>query len=133
MNEVSDNQFSILIVDDEADALELTRKLLLGADISPVFAISDSRTVLPFLEHHAVSLIVLDLMMPHITGIELLPLLHRDYPHIPVIISTAACDVETAVECMKAGATDYLVKPIEVSRLVATIKNALNFDHLRHE
>ena len=128
-----DGQFSVLLVDDDPHALELSRMLLLNAGIGMVLTLSDSRATLPFLEQHDVSLVVLDLMMPHINGAELLPMIHRDYPHIPVIVETAACEVETAVKCMKSGAIDYLVKPVEPARLVNAVKNALNFDDLLQE
>ncbi|BCS55794.1 sigma-54 dependent transcriptional regulator [Geobacter sp. SVR] len=128
-----DGQFSVLLIDDDPHALELNRMLLLNAGIGMVLTLSDSRATLPFLEQHDISLVVLDLMMPHVNGAELLPLIHRDYPHIPVIVETAASEVETAVRCMKSGAIDYLVKPVEPDRLVTAVKNALNFDDLLHE
>jgi FixJ family two-component response regulator len=59
--------------------------------------------------------IILDLFMPHVSGQELLPRLTREYPEIPVVVMTASQEVETAVSCMKEGAFDYLVKPVEES------------------
>jgi len=126
-------QFPVLLVDDEQRALEITRKILVEAGIGPVYTLNDSRAVIPFMENHPVSLIVLDLVIPHLGGAELLQILRRDYPQIPVIIATASYDVETAVDCMRSGAIDYLVKPVEVNRLLASVKNALNYDHLLQE
>lgn len=125
--------FSVLLVDDDNNALEMTRLILLDAGIKHVYILNDSRMVANFLENHSISLIILDLMMPHIKGTDLLPLLRKDYPHIPVIIETAASDVQTAVNCMKIGAFDYLVKPVEVSQLVAAVKIALNCNYMQQE
>jgi DNA-binding response OmpR family regulator len=68
---------------------------------------------------------LLDLRMPHISGEELLPKIISEYPEVPVIVVTGANDVETAVKCMQHGAFDYIVKPIEKSRLVAATKRGL--------
>ena len=133
MKALPGGQFSVLLVDDDTRALELTRILLLNAGIGTVLTLSDSRATLPFLEEHDISLVILDLMMPHMNGVDLLPLIHRDYPHIPVIVETGAGEVDTAVKCMKSGAIDYLVKPVEATRLVNSVKNALNFDDLLQE
>jgi DNA-binding NtrC family response regulator len=63
--------------------------------------------------------------MPHLTGMDLLPLIAERHPQIPVIMVTAAFELDRAVACMKMGAFDYLVKPVENERLVAAIRNAL--------
>lgn len=125
--------FPVLLVDDDQKALDITRKVLLGAGIGPVYTFCDSRAVIPFLATHQVSLIVLDLVIPHLGGEELLQMLRRDYPQIPVIIETASSDIETAVDCMRAGAFDYLLKPVDANRLLSSVKNALNYDHLLQE
>ncbi len=71
--------------------------------------------------------------MPHLAGDVLLEQINTDYPDIPVIILTAIDDLSTAVECMKKGAFDYLVKPVERNRLVAAVKRALEMRALRDE
>jgi DNA-binding NtrC family response regulator len=76
---------------------------------------------------------LLDLRMPHITGEELLPKVISDFPEVPVIIVTGANDVETAVKCMKQGAFDYIVKPAEKSRLVASTRRAVEIRELQRE
>lgn len=131
--EATDSQFPVLLVDDDSRALDVCRKQLLLEGISPVYTISDSRSVMHFLEHHQVSVIILDLMMPHLPGEELLPRLREEYPQIPVVIITGACDVKTVVDCMKAGAADYLVKPVSMSHLLATIRGVLDLSSLRQE
>ena len=71
--------------------------------------------------------------MPHLSGHELLPRLIEEFPQIPVIVVTANDDVATVVECMRAGAYDYLVKPVSGSRLIACVKKALEMHNLSSE
>jgi DNA-binding NtrC family response regulator len=85
---------------------------------------SDSRRVMDIMAGGAIDVVVLDLFMPHVSGMELLPKLREQYPQIPVIIVTAAYELERAVECVKMGAFDYLVKPVENERLILTLRKA---------
>jgi len=80
-----------------------------------------------------VEIVLLDLRMPFITGDELLPLITSDFPEVPVIVITGANDVETAVKCMKLGAFDYMVKPVERSRLIGGVKRAIELRELQRE
>jgi DNA-binding NtrC family response regulator len=80
-----------------------------------------------------IAVIVLDLIMPHVSGIELLTKIRLEYPHIPVIVMTALNELENAVECMKAGASDYLVKPVEESRFVSSVQKAMELRDLQTE
>jgi two-component system nitrogen regulation response regulator GlnG len=91
------------------------------------------RDVLPLLGEEDVAVVVLDLTMPYLSGQTLLEHLTTDYPDIPVIVMTATNDLETAVQCMQAGAIDYLVKPVETNRLVASVRRALEVRTLRAE
>ncbi|MGH8587423.1 MAG: response regulator, partial [Gammaproteobacteria bacterium] len=66
-----------------------------------------------------------------LSGQELLKRVADGYPDVPVIVITAINDLETAVHCMQAGAIDYLVKPVESSRLVSSVRRALELRSLR--
>src|SRR5512146_1859457 len=99
MNSRSHCNLPVLLVDDELDILDLTRLTLAGEGIKNVLMVDDSRLVLPFLEKEKVAAIVLDLMMPQLSGIEVLQSVGAEFPDIPVIVMTAMDDVETAVEC----------------------------------
>ena len=123
----------VLLVDDEDHILFSSATLLRRASIRNVKALADSREVLPFLAREKVGTIVLDLFMPHISGKDLLVDLCRDFPQIPVIVMTAAHDLETAVECMKIGAFDYLLKPVENPRFISTVSKALEFFTLKNQ
>lgn len=123
----------ILLVDDEPHILLSYEAMLNIEGIDNILSIDDSRKVLSSLSKQDVSLIVLDLNMPYIPGIELLVNIHNEYPDIPVIIVTAINDLDSAVECMKKGAVDYIVKPVERSKFISSIKKTLEIKELREE
>lgn len=123
----------ILLVDDEIHILESFSVMLRSSGLKQVITIDDSRRVPSILEEQPVSLVVLDLSMPFVTGEELLSKITQDYPELPVIIVTATNEIDKAVECMKNGANDYLVKPVEKSRFISAIKKALEISYLKNE
>lgn len=125
--------FPVLLVDDEIDFLNSIEFSLRLNKITNVRCCQDSRDVMPMLEESKFSLILLDILMPHLSGSELLPQIVEEYPQIPVIMITAVDKVETAVECMKYGAFDYLVKPIETSYLIKTVRHTLDFMDVEKE
>jgi DNA-binding NtrC family response regulator len=77
--------------------------------------------------------VVLDLTMPHLSGQALLEQITAHNPDLPTIVMTATHDLETAVQCMQAGAVDYLVKPVDKHRLVSSVQRALELRTLREE
>ena len=123
----------VLMVDDEAQALDSFETALLFVSINNIIRCQDSRDVMPLLSRQEIEVMLLDLSMPHITGEELLTLVTRDFPEVPVIIITGSNDVETAVACMKSGAFDYMVKPVEKSRLISGVKRAIEIRELQRE
>ncbi|OGR33606.1 MAG: two-component system response regulator [Desulfuromonadales bacterium GWD2_61_12] len=123
----------IVLVDDEESLLVAARLTLHGAGLGEIATLADSRELLPLLAERGAAVVVLDLQMPYLSGVDLLPQVIRDYPQVPVIVATANDDIDTVVGCMKAGAFDYLVKPVETSRLLATVKNALELRDLSSE
>ncbi len=126
-------QPAVVLVDDEQDILFSYEVMLQGAAIDNVLTCSDSRNLLRLLAEKEAGVVVLDLQMPHFSGTELLEEITANYPQVPVIIVTAANQLETAVACMKAGAFDYQVKPVEINRLVAGVRKALEMNALRRE
>lgn len=125
--------FTILLVDDEQDVLFSYSVMFRSAGFSSLLTESDSRAVLLRIEAQRVDLVVLDLQMPHLGGYELLTKIREKYPHMPVVIVTAANELEMAVACMKAGAMDYFVKPVEKGRLIATVQRSRETQDLRNE
>ena len=120
----------ILIVDDEPEILVAVDTSLRMAGLSNILTISDAREVIRMMEHQIPRLVLLDLNMPHINGTRLLQIIRKTWPRIPVIILTGAIDVDTAVHCMKIGALDYVVKPVEEARLLAAVSQALDCEIL---
>ncbi len=118
------NASRILIVDDEINILKASATILKMNGLNDVVTESDSRRVLEVMNTGSIDVVVLDLFMPHVSGMELLPRLRELYPQVPVIIVTAAYEVERAVECIKSGAFDYLVKPVDSERLMITLRKA---------
>ena len=123
----------VLCVDDEADILDTYRNALNLDGIDNVILESDSRKVDSILREKDVSVAVIDLSMPHVSGHQILETINESYPDIQVIVVTGINEVETAVDCMKAGAADFMVKPVDNSRLTTSIRKALELRDLRTE
>ena len=115
----------ILLVDDEEQALVSYALTLRYNGYTNTIRCSDSRQVKDILEARPVSLAVLDLCMPHVSGEELLEHMARHHPDVPVIVVTGFSEVARVVRCMRAGSTDYLVKPVEPARLLAAVASAV--------
>lgn len=124
---------SILLVDDEAQTLLSFSVQLKSAGLTDVTTIEDSREVMAFLDRRPVTVVVLDLSMPFVGGRELMTRIKERHPLIPVVVMTATNDIDTAVACMRDGAVDYLVKPVEQSRFLSAVKRALEIRHLKDE
>ena len=123
----------VLLIDDEENFLDSASFILNSEGITNIIHFQDSRDVIPFLTKKEAAVVLLDIMMPHVSGTELLQVICRDYPGLPVIMSTAINEVDIAVECMKYGAFDYLVKPVDDTRLVSSIKRGIEMRELRDE
>jgi len=114
----------VLIVDDEVQTLKACATSLKMGGLRNVITESDSRKVLDIMASGGIDVVILDLYMPNLSGMDLLPRLRELYPQVPVIIVTAAYELERAVACIKLGAFDYLVKPVDFERLTVTLRKA---------
>jgi DNA-binding NtrC family response regulator len=133
MSEATHPPSPILLVDDEAQALTSFEMALRSASMDHFIACNDSREVMAILGRQEVEIMLLDLWMPHLPGEELLRQIAVDHPELPVIVVTGADDVETAVKCMRTGAFDYIVKPVERSRLIGSVKRGIELRELHRE
>ena len=115
----------VTVVDDEAQVLIAFSTELRFGGINNVVTCQDPREVLPMLAQQEAEVLLLDLSMPHMDGRELLAEVVDKHPEIPVIIVTALNDYQTAEECIKKGAYDYLTKPLEEGMLVTRVKQAI--------
>lgn len=123
----------ILIVDDEVESLDGFELILTSNGFSQIQTCKDSRRTMDEIARNEPCLVLLDLSMPHISGRKLLEQINVQYPHIPVIIVTGMNEIETAVDCMSAGAHDYMVKPVEPQRLVSSVRRAVELQEERIE
>ena len=123
----------VLIVDDESLMLRSMSMALRSEGINNLILCEDARKVLKILKEKDIEVILLDLIMPYISGEELLVQIKQDFPDIPVIVITGVQEVETAVKCMKAKAFDYMVKPVERMRLVSGVLRAIEIRELQRE
>jgi two-component system response regulator AtoC len=114
----------ILIVDDEPDNLDNCRLILERASFE-VVTLQDSTKLSETLESSDPDIVLTDLMMPALDGMGVLRKLQSDYTDIPVVMMTAYATVETAVEAMKTGAVDYIVKPFAKDQLVLVINRVM--------
>src|SRR5262245_52150915 len=115
---------TILLVDDHATNRELIREAL---DDS-VYEISEAPTASEALEHlkrRETDMVITDVRMPGMSGMELLKRLHRDYPAVVVVLTSAFATVADAVEAMKLGAHHYLSQPVDIDELRRIIQRAL--------
>ena len=133
MNRITVPDLPLLLVDDEAHALQSTERVLVSAGITNILSCQDPRKVAGILAEREICVILLDLSMPHMSGEELLAEVLTAYPEVPAIVVTGANEVETAVRCMQAGALDYMVKPVEKSRLLSGVRRAIELRDLRRE
>lgn len=124
---------TILVVDDEVAVLNSVRLTLRSNGYASVSMCEDSREVLAILATEKISLVLLDLAMPHLRGEEVLQQIRNLHPDVAVIVITAESNVQTAVTCMKLGAFDYLSKPVRPDFLVATVRRALDHIALQHD
>ncbi|MDD8018019.1 MAG: response regulator [Bacteroidota bacterium] len=115
---------TILIVDDE-ESLRLTLRLRLAAQGFNIILAEDGDVALEQLKKSKVDLVLLDINMPKMDGIEALGHITEMYPNVEVVMLTGFADFTTAIECLKKGAKDYLVKPIEVTELITRVRSIL--------
>ncbi len=123
----------ILLVDDEEDFLLSAELTLSSNGIGNVETCSDSREVNERLRNRKYSLIALDINMPNVSGLAILETIVANYPEIPVVMITAINDIDSAVRCIKQGAFDYVVKPIDETKLVSTVRRGLELTEIRSE
>jgi putative two-component system response regulator len=127
-----------MIVDDEPINLRVVRKYLELAGYEQFILATDPKTVAGLLHREQPDVLLLDIMMPEVSGLELLEYIKADetLAQLPVLILTAVDDRETKLRALSLGATDFLTKPVDPTELVPRVRNALvlkaHQDHLRN-
>lgn len=114
----------VLVVDDEENIRKVLRQILENADYEVIVAANGSQA-LELVTEGNIDLVLLDIMMPGKSGMEVLKELKTDYPDIAVIMVTAVGDVNIAIEAIRKGAYDYLNKPFDANVLVISVARGL--------
>jgi len=123
---------SILIVDDETSILQSLAGLLTDEGFEVIEA-TNGYEALKIIDAESPDLVLLDIWMPGIDGIETLKEIKKSHPFLPVIIISGHGTIETAVRATKLGAYNFIEKPLSIDKVIVTINNALNFRRLEEE
>ena len=123
---------TILIVDDEPSILKSLKGILTDEGFEVITA-SNGYEALKLIEAESPDLVILDVWMPGIDGIETLKEIKKENSNIQVIIITGHGTIDTAVKATKSGAYDFIEKPLSIDKVIVTINNALNFRRLEEE
>ena len=123
---------SVLIVDDEPSILKTLGGLLSDEGFEVITA-PNGYEALKIIDTESPDLVLLDIWMPGIDGIETLKEIRKENPYIQVIIITGHGTIETAVKATKLGAFDLIEKPLSIDKVILSINNALNFRRLEEE
>jgi DNA-binding NtrC family response regulator len=133
MESIPVKQTPLLVVDDDEGLLLSIKATLVSAGLPEPALVSDSRNALDLMRTHHFQLILLDLMMPYLNGIEVLEKIKSEFPESECVIVSASDEVATAVQAMTVGASDYLVKPLNSEKLIALVNRSLEKYSLRDE
>ena len=123
----------VLVVDDDEGLLLSIKATLVSAGLPEPALVSDSRYVMNLMRTHQFQLVLLDLMMPHINGIEVLEKIKSEFPDSECVMVSANDEVAAAVKAMRLGASDYLVKPLNSEKLIALVNLCLEKHNLQEE
>jgi len=125
--------FPILLIDDEPSWLRSLGLLLERAGFANLRKLSDGRKLQELLAHEEIGIVLLDLMMPEVPGEELISVIREESPDTVIVVVSGMNQVDLAVQCMKMGASDYIVKTGAEERIVATVRNAVTLWELKRE
>lgn len=126
------NNAKILIVDDER-AIRNSLKEILEEEDYLVETAPDGPTALQLVASDHFQVVLCDIKMPGMDGVELLAALREQVPDTAVVMMTGHGDIDTAVSCIRGGAFDFLQKPLDLNRILITLRNALDKTQLEHE
>lgn len=122
----------ILIVDDERN-IRNTLKEILEYENHEISLAENGQVAMEMLEKQVPELLLCDIKMPGMDGIEVLEKCHEKYPELPIVMISGHGNIDTAVECIKKGAYDFIEKPLNLNRIVITIKNVSEHTKLSSE
>ncbi|NWH03569.1 sigma-54-dependent transcriptional regulator [Desulfobacter latus] len=123
---------AVLIVDDEATIIDSLEGILSDDGFEVIHAFNGYEA-LKKIDSHSPDIVLLDIWMPGMDGIDTLKEIKQHHPSLPVVMITGHGSIESAVEATKSGAFDFLEKPLSIDKVILTINNALNFRKLEEE
>ena len=122
---MAESKGSILVADDEESVRNLVRSVLTKMDYAVTTA-SNGEEVLSQIKNHEFDLLIMDIRMPKLDGMEAFKVLRLDYPSLPIIMITAFSTIETTLETMRLGAFDYITKPFDISEVKTAVEKAFS-------
>jgi DNA-binding NtrC family response regulator len=123
---------AVLLVDDEVDFLQTLLKRMQKRNVTAA-AVRSGEEALAFLSQNAVDVVILDVKMPGMDGIETLREIKKRHPLLEVVMLTGHADMEVAIEGMNRGAFDYLMKPINIDDLLYKVQDAYKKKTIQEE
>jgi len=121
-----------LVVDDEQGIRQVLQDVL-GDEGHQVFAVEDGFQALEILEKEAVDLVILDVWLPNMGGIDVLKRVRGGWPDIEVVVISGHANINMAVQAVKIGAFDFLEKPLSLEKTITVVENALKLEELKRE
>jgi len=123
---------AILVVDDEEGIRQVLQDVL-EDEGHQVFAVEDGFQALEILEKEAVDLVILDVWLPNMGGIDVLKRVRGSWPDIEVVVISGHANINMAVQAVKIGAFDFLEKPLSLEKTITVVENALKLEELKRE
>lgn len=121
-----------MVVDDEQGIRQVLQDVL-GDEGHQVFAVEDGFQALEILEQEAVDLVILDVWLPNMGGIDVLKRVRGGWPDIEVVVISGHANINMAVQAVKIGAFDFLEKPLSLEKTITVVENALKLEELKRE
>jgi two-component system nitrogen regulation response regulator NtrX len=123
---------TILVVDDEQGIREVLQDVL-ADEGHRVITVEDGFRALEILEQGSVDLVILDVWLPNMGGIDVLKRIRDNWPEIEVVVISGHANINMAVQAVKIGAFDFLEKPLSLEKTITVVENALKMEELKRE
>lgn len=123
----------LLLVDDEDSWLQSFKATLRSQGIDNVVILNDGTKVMKTLAERKFCAVAIDLMMPNVSGEELIPLIVEEHPELPVLVISGLNEIKAVVNCIRKGAFDFIVKTEDRNTLIAGVRHAIEIFELRQE
>ena len=133
MNKQLYPKYPVLLIDDEKNTLRSYELALQSAGINNVITCNNGIQAREIVKSKNIELIILDMIMPEVSGDDLLDEFTEEHPEIPVIMVTSVNSLEKAVECIHHGAAEYMVKPVDINKLLDKIRKYIDINELKRE